>query len=104
MGGNFKLGISVNQQSKWLTQADSIIARYRAGARLYTIKDALLGNGTLEIEILALADGEGFILKLKARISRNQQSYIGLLEEQQAKSFPEMEIWSRPRIKLLSTG
>jgi hypothetical protein len=61
MGGNFKLGISVNQQSKWLTQADSIIARYRAGARLYTIKDALLGNGTLEIEILALADGEGFI-------------------------------------------
>lgn len=63
MGGNFKLGISVNQQSKWLTQADSIIARYRAGARLYTIKDALLGNGTLEIEILALSNAEGFILK-----------------------------------------
>lgn len=67
MGGNFKLGISVNQQSKWLTQADSIIARYRAGARLYTIKDTLLGNGTLEIEILALADGEGFILKTQGK-------------------------------------
>ncbi|WP_344397478.1 DUF4450 domain-containing protein, partial [Streptomyces asiaticus] len=67
MGGNFKLGISVNQQSKWLTQADSIIARYRAGARPYTIKDTLLGNGTLEIDILALADGEGFILKTQGK-------------------------------------
>src|SRR5215211_3033546 len=65
MGGNFKLGIGVHNQSKWLTQADKITARYRAGAMLYTVEDALLGKGTLHIEILAMADAEGFILKTR---------------------------------------
>ncbi len=63
MGGNFKLGIASNNQSKWLTHANTITARYRPGARLYTIEDSLLGKGKLYIEILAMADAEGFILK-----------------------------------------
>jgi hypothetical protein len=63
MGGNFKFGIAVGNQSKWLTQANNIIARYRPGARLYTIEDSLLGKGKLQIEILAMADAEGFIIK-----------------------------------------
>ena len=65
MGGNFKLGISSNNQSKWLTQANKITARYRPGAMLYTIEDSLLGKGKLQIEILALADADGFVLKTK---------------------------------------
>lgn len=65
MGGNVKLGIGDNEQSKWLTQANKIIARYRPGIRIYTLQDSLLGNGKLQIEILAMADAEGFVVKAK---------------------------------------
>lgn len=67
MGGNFRVGIAVGQKSKWLTTADEIISRYRPGARIYDIRDSLLGNGNLHIEILALADAEGFIIKASAK-------------------------------------
>lgn len=65
MGGNFKFGIGNHQQTKWLTQANKISARYRAGAMLYTIEDSLLGKGKLQIEILAMSDAEGFVIKTK---------------------------------------
>jgi hypothetical protein len=63
MGGNFKFGITSGTKSKWLTEADKITARYRPGARLYTIEDSILGGGKLQIEILAMADAEGFVIK-----------------------------------------
>ena len=65
LGGNFKFGIAVNGQSKWLTDAKTITARYRPGAMLYVIEDPLLGSAKLELEILAMADAEGFVLKAK---------------------------------------
>jgi hypothetical protein len=65
MGGNFKFGIGNGQQSKWLTQANTITARYRPGAMLYTVEDSLLGKGKMFLEILALADGEGFVIQTK---------------------------------------
>lgn len=65
MGGNFKLGIQSGNSSKWLTQAKTITARYRAGSMLYTVEDPLLGSGKLLLEILALADAEGFVLKAR---------------------------------------
>jgi hypothetical protein len=65
MGGNFKLGVADGKTSKWLTEANTISARYRAGARLYTIEDAILGSGKLMLEIFAMADGEGFILQIR---------------------------------------
>ncbi|WP_448700216.1 DUF4450 domain-containing protein [Mucilaginibacter sp. AW1-3] len=65
MGGNFKLGIAVDGQSKWLTKAQTIIARYRPGAMLYTITDPLLGNGKLNIYVLAMGDAEGVVIKAR---------------------------------------
>ncbi|WP_133273376.1 DUF4450 domain-containing protein [Hymenobacter radiodurans] len=63
MGGNFKLGLLVDGQSKWLIEADSIEARYRPGAMLYEVKDALLGAGKLQLEVLAQADAEGMLVR-----------------------------------------
>jgi hypothetical protein len=65
MGGNFKLGLEAEGNSKWLSEAETIVARYRAGARLYTIEDPMLGSGKLMLEILAMADADGFILKAR---------------------------------------
>ena len=63
MGGNFKFGLINNMQSKWLINAQSIKAIYRPGSMLYEIKDPLLGNGSLHISVLALANAEGMIIK-----------------------------------------
>lgn len=65
MGGTLKLGLAADGQSKWLTDAQTITARYRPGAMLYTITDPLLGGGQCELTIQALANGEGFVLKTR---------------------------------------
>ncbi len=64
MGGNLHLGVSQGNQSKWLTQAKKVVARYEAGAMSYTITDPMLGKGILKIRVLALSDGDGMILKI----------------------------------------
>lgn len=64
MGGNFKLGLIKNNKSKWLTEADEIETRYTTGKMSYKIHDELLQDQSLEIEIMALANSEGFILKV----------------------------------------
>ncbi|MGJ7030110.1 DUF4450 domain-containing protein [Niabella hirudinis] len=67
MGGNCKIGIMRQRQSKWITAANNIQTIYRPGAMLYTIKDPLLQNGSLAITALALANQDGMILKLEAK-------------------------------------
>jgi len=64
MGGNFRLGFSVSDSSKWLSAASRITARYRAGSRLYKIEDPLLGKGSIDLQILALAGSDGFVIRL----------------------------------------
>lgn len=64
MGGNLKFGLIKGDNSKWLINAKSIEARYRPGSMLYTIKDDLLGAGSIQITAIALYDREGFILKV----------------------------------------
>jgi hypothetical protein len=66
MGGTFRLGILSGEKSKWLIHADSITARYRPGSMIYELKDDLLGEGKVFVTVLALADGEGFVLKVRA--------------------------------------
>lgn len=57
LGGNLNLG---------LTHAKSIKAIYRPGSMRYEIRDPALGNATLHLTLLALADAEGLILRLYA--------------------------------------
>lgn len=65
MGGNLKFGLMAGIESKWLIAAEDIVARYRAGAMIYDIKDPMLGNGTLHMEVLALSASEGLVLKAR---------------------------------------
>ena len=65
MGGTFRLGLLRGEKSRWLINADSIKAIYRPGSMIYEIKDGLLGRGRLVVTVLALADGEGFVLRVK---------------------------------------
>jgi hypothetical protein len=63
MGGNLKFGLISGSESKWLINASSIEARYRPGTMIYTVKDALLGNGILTIQVLAGSSEENIIVK-----------------------------------------
>ncbi len=66
MGGNFKFGIIAGTKSKWLIDAVSIKTTYRPGSMLYELQDPLLGNGSIYITILALADAEGMVVKIRS--------------------------------------
>ncbi|WP_462254787.1 DUF4450 domain-containing protein [Ferruginibacter sp.] len=65
MGGNCKIGISVNGKNKWITEATQIKTIYRPGIMLYEITDSLLGKGVINLSVLAMADAEGMILKIE---------------------------------------
>lgn len=65
MGGNLKFGLTSASESKWLIEVDTITARYRPGSMLYDIKDPLLGKGTLHLNVLALDDAEGVIIRIE---------------------------------------
>ncbi len=66
MGGNCKIGITVDGKSKWITEAANIKTVYRPGSMIYEIKDPVLNNGVLTITVLALADADGMIIQTKS--------------------------------------
>ncbi|WP_431242017.1 DUF4450 domain-containing protein [Flavobacterium sp. P21] len=72
MGGNFKLGITNGNESKWITEASKIETRYVLGTMHYAIEDAILGNGKLFVDVVALKEKEGFIVKVYGKgVSKN---------------------------------
>jgi hypothetical protein len=72
MGGNLKFGIVNGKESKWITGASKIDTRYVLGTMHYTIEDAILGNGKLFVDVVALKENEGFIIKVYGKnISKN---------------------------------
>ena len=65
-GGNLKLGVSAAGGSKWLAQAGEVVARYRPGRMIYEVRDPLLAQGWLRIEVLTAGQGAGFMLQVEA--------------------------------------
>jgi len=51
---------------KWLSEADQIVTRYRAGGMQYAISDTLLQSGRLVIDVIPQADSEGAALRVAA--------------------------------------
>ena len=64
MGGNLKFALAKGDKAIWLAEAAQIETRYRPGSMIYNISDPLLGNGKLQLTVLAMANKEGAILKI----------------------------------------
>jgi len=67
MGGNLHFGVKAGSESKWIINMANIEARYRAGSMIYTIHDPLLGNGTLNLTVLAGGSTESLIVKAEVK-------------------------------------
>jgi hypothetical protein len=65
--GTLRLGLIAEGGSKWLTEAQDIVARYRAGLMIYEIKDELIGEGLLKLTVLSMNDADGLVLKAEAQ-------------------------------------
>ncbi|WP_281228674.1 DUF4450 domain-containing protein [Flavobacterium aquiphilum] len=76
MGGNFKLGLSNGKESKWITEAAKIDTRYVLGTMRYKIEDPILEKGELFIELVALKEKEGFVLKVYGNNLPNNATLI----------------------------
>ena len=65
MGGNMQLGLIKDGKSLWLNDAEYIKSIYRAGSRIYEIKDPFIQSGKITISVLAMANAEGLIMKIE---------------------------------------
>ena len=65
MGGTLRLGLICGDSSKWLINAANIEARYNAGKMSYTVTDPILKKGVLHLEVLALYNADGMILRIE---------------------------------------
>lgn len=65
MGGNFQLGIVTETSSKWLTTCSTIETYYKPGTMLYEVKDSLLQNGVIKLQVVAHAETEAMVLKVE---------------------------------------
>jgi hypothetical protein len=66
-GGNLRLGITSGNGATWLNQMAHIQTRYRPGELSYEIRDPILGEGILTVEVAAYSATEGLIARISAR-------------------------------------
>jgi len=75
-GGNVRFGLQAATGTKWLNDANQIIARYRPGSLVYEIRDPLLGDGELDLTVVPLSETKGFIAQVSLR---GTKSFAGLV-------------------------
>ncbi len=75
-GGNLRLAAKGKDFSFFIHEAQNIKAKYRAGKMIYEISDPRLGTGNLEINVLALGETEGLILKIRKAPSQKEFDLI----------------------------
>ena len=87
MGGNFKLGLVNENESKWITETSKIETRYVSGTMQYTIEDQILGNGKLFVDVVALKEKEGFIVKVYGKSASKNIDLIWVFGGATGKKF-----------------
>lgn len=63
MGGNLKFGISIGNESKWLSDFQTVRTSEKKGEINYHLSDRILGKGILLLRVLNLSDSEGIVLE-----------------------------------------
>lgn len=72
MGGNLSFRLKSGEKSISINDAAFIESRYRAGSRIYLIKDPMLGKGSIKMTVLAMTNAEGMIIRIEtAQLPRN---------------------------------
>ncbi len=68
IGGSVYMAIATPVgTTHWIKEMESIEARFKSGQRTYIVKDKKrLGNGSLTIDVVALSDGDGLVVKYQA--------------------------------------
>jgi len=66
MAGNFRLGVANGKSSLWGSDLKKISVKEDKGKLTYTLKDPLLGNGSITVRVAGLSDTDGIILEVEA--------------------------------------
>ena len=66
MAGNFRLGVTNKKNSLWGSDLKKVSVKEDNGKLTYTLKDPLLGNGSLTVYVAKLSDSDGIILEVEA--------------------------------------
>ncbi|BCM92576.1 hypothetical protein IAD21_04458 [Abditibacteriota bacterium] len=65
-GGNLRLGVRSQRGQVWLQQAHQITARYVPGSMEYEISDPIIGGGTLRLNVQALRETQGLVVRVQS--------------------------------------
>jgi Domain of unknown function (DUF4450) len=66
-GGNLRLGVASERGAKWLFEAAQVRSEYRAGQMRYSVRDTLLGEGEVVVELVTLGAGAGLHVRVLAK-------------------------------------
>ncbi len=78
IGGDLKLGIVTPQGTKWFNDFDTVETRYRPGSMLYRLKDHLIHTSEIHLQLLAMSDREGMVLKLTVKRNAHPIKIVAL--------------------------
>ena len=68
LGGSVYMAISTPSNITWIKDVEFIESRFESGQRTYIVRDRRhLGNGSLTIDAVAMSDGDGLVVRYKAK-------------------------------------
>ena len=68
LGGSVYMAISTPSNITWIKDMEFIESRFKSGQRTYIVRDRRhLGNGSLTIDAVAMSDGDGLVVRYKAK-------------------------------------
>lgn len=62
-GGNLRLGVKTEQGARWLHDCERIESHYIPGAMMYRIRDPLLGDGEIKLDVIPMHETEGLLVR-----------------------------------------
>lgn len=75
-GGVLRLGISNARGSKWLGDAEKIVARYTPGTMIYEIRDPLLGDGVVRLVAVGGRTSESLLVQVALEKASGQNDLV----------------------------